>query len=159
MTNDELLAEIARGRAEFEEAAAALGAERRTEPVFDDGWTFKDILAHILTWEKIAMGVVRSGGFSGPSPDEPESGQGVTDAINAKVYADNRDRALDDVVAESDRVYAELREFIAALPDGRLDERLTGEGDPPLVREMLSGNGHEHYREHAAWIRAALAGR
>jgi len=157
MTNQDLLAEIARGRAEFEDAAAAVAPERRAEPIFDDGWSLKDILVHLLTWEKIAMGIVRAGGFSGPPPAEPESGGSVADAINAKVYADNRDRDLDDVVAEAERTYAEFREFVAALPPGRLDERLSGEGDLPLVREFVAGNAHEHYREHAAWVRATLA--
>lgn len=38
MTNQDLLAEIARGLVEFDAATAELGDDRRTEPIFDDGW-------------------------------------------------------------------------------------------------------------------------
>ncbi len=161
MTNEELLAEIRQARADFDAVVAGIAEGRRTEPMFEDGWSVKDVLVHIATWEKIAMGVVRNDGYPGGPPGEsgtdgPEGGD-QADAINAKVYADNRNRALADVEAEAERTHTEMRDFIAALPEGRLDERLAGDNDLPLVGEILSGNSHGHYAEHAEWIRDALA--
>ena len=52
MTRDELMAKLDGSRAELEALLARVPAERRSLPALSNGWSVKDLLAHLATWEK-----------------------------------------------------------------------------------------------------------
>jgi hypothetical protein len=169
VTKDELLAAIRRDRARLDEQVARVGEARMAEPALEGGRSVKDVLAHISAWEKICLALVRNNQPIRPPPGETSASeaqdaeeQGRTDAINDKVYQDNRNRPPADVVADAQRSYADL----LALVDGLSDEALAaalgagqeGAESSPLVAQLISGNSHEHYQEHSEQIARWLAG-
>jgi hypothetical protein len=155
MTNDELLASIRTERARLDELVARVGEARMEDPVLEGGRSVKDVLAHISAWEKIGMALVRNNQPLQPPPPG-ESGQASTDAINDRVFEDNRIRSLDEIVAEASRSYAGLLALTEEMSDEAIDAVLgagqEGAGQSPQVREIISGNSDAHYREHAEQI-------
>ena len=135
-----------------------VGEGRMAEPALEEGWSVKDVLAHISSWEKIGMALVRKN-----TPVEPPP-QGVTrpstDLINQKIYESNRDRSLADVLAYAERSHAELLALVETLSDEALNTALgvddaTVEAmdvDGPTAGQVISGNSDQHYREHADQI-------
>ena len=160
MTKSDLLANIRRDRAQFDALVARVGEARMTEPALEDGWSVKDVLAHISAWEKICLALVRNNqpiqapplGESGPS----------TDVINQKIYEESRGKRLDDIVAEARRSYADLLALVEGLSEDALTAVLgagqEGTGGSPPVWQLISGNSDDHYREHSAQIERWLGG-
>ncbi|HEX9039378.1 MAG TPA: hypothetical protein VF808_20530 [Ktedonobacterales bacterium] len=79
---------------------------------------------------------------------------------NARIAAEARDRPLAEVLADSERVFADLLGMLALVPDQWLnDASLLGLPDdiPPWMR--VANNSYRHYREHAvdiwAWLESA----
>jgi hypothetical protein len=153
MTKDELVARIKSERARLDEAIARAG-ERAEEPALEGGRSMKDVIAHISAWEKIGMALVRN---NQPVPPQTgATGQSSTDAINDKVFADNRDRPYADVLADAQRSYGDLVAMVEGMSEGALDSRLgagqAGAEQSPRAGEIISGNSDGHYREHAEQI-------
>jgi hypothetical protein len=76
------------------------------------------------------------------------------DSRNAIVYAQNRDRSLEDVLADERRVYAELLPLLEKLTsedllDGSRFERMLPDVPPWRI---FAGSTFLHYAEHAATI-------
>jgi len=169
MTKSDLLANIRRDRAQFDALVARVGEARMTEPALEDGWSVKDVLAHISAWEKICMALVRNNepiqapppGETSPSEPSGAEEQRQTDAINDKVYQDNRDRPLADVVADAQRSYTDVVVMVEAMSQEQLETPLGGPqfaGQSPLVGELIGGNSDGHYREHIEQIARWLGG-
>jgi hypothetical protein len=169
MTRDELLASIRRERAQLDAVVARVGEARMTEPALEGGRSVKDVLAHVSAWEKICMALVRNNqpiqppppGESGPSEPSGTEGQRQTDAINDKVYQDNRGRPLADVVADAQRSYTDLVAMVEAMSQEQLETPLGGPqfaGQSPRVGELIGGNSDGHYREHSEQIARWLGG-
>ncbi|MEX2227157.1 MAG: maleylpyruvate isomerase N-terminal domain-containing protein [Dehalococcoidia bacterium] len=60
MTTRQVLDEIARERTRLMAAIDATGAGASTLPVTDEGWTAKDVLAHLIHWAtQVAYGLGR----------------------------------------------------------------------------------------------------
>ncbi len=86
------------------------------------------------------------------------------DERNALIFRENKDRSLQDVLAESRRVFERLLQLVQALPE----EDLTSphkfdryvipfwQESQPLW-ECIAGDSLEHYREHIPAIEARLA--
>ena len=137
-----LLASIAAGRARYEDALAHFDDAAMLERV-DGEWTRKDVVAHIEAWERRVVDTLRAL-RAGETIDDVE-----TDDRNARFFARDRDRSLDDVRAREAEAY---RALLAAI-DGASDEELfdgrhfawTG-GDP--FADWFRGNADEHYDEH-----------
>jgi len=160
VTKSDLLANIRRDRAQFDALVARVGEARMTEPALEDGWSVKDVLAHISAWEKICLALVRNNRpFQAPPPGE--SGPS-TDVINQKIYEESRGKRLDDIVAEARRSYADLLALVEGLSEDALTAVLgagqEGTGGSPPVWQLISGNSDDHYREHSAQIERWLGG-
>jgi hypothetical protein len=168
VTKAELLAAIREERARLDAVVARVGEARMEEPALEGGRSVKDVLAHISAWEKIGMALVRNNQPIQPPPGEngapaaPDTeGQRRTDAINDKVYQDNRDRPIADVVADAQRSYTDLVAMVEAMSPEQLETPLGGPqfaGQSPRVGEVIGGNSDGHYREHSEQIARWLAG-
>jgi hypothetical protein len=143
VTKDELLAAIKRDRATLESLMARVGDGRMLEPALEGGWSVKDALAHITAWEQRCMGWIRENGADKP-PSFTEEG---INAYNAEVYEANKDRALQEIVAESKRSFGEMVEAVAGLADDVVTAPPAWAPAIPLDR-IIDANSAEHYREH-----------
>ena len=149
-------------RERFDAALARLSRERLLAPEAygseigegaeaGDGWSAKDIVAHITWFEREMIGVIRQRALVGS-----ELWSLAQDERNAAIYAQQRDLPLDETLAEAQTVYAALRAEIATLSDAEMN-------DPALIAEMpggwalwqlLAGNTWEHYAEHTPALQA-----
>jgi hypothetical protein len=141
-------------RAWFEETLASMSeADMIQEPV-QEHWTTKDIVAHVAAWERELIGWLRAAA-RGQRPDVPAPGTWATylEQFNARCYAQNCDRPLAEVIAESHQVFAELMAELEALPDDPHHSlwSVWHAGKPPWG---LLATFHQHYRDHGEPIRA-----
>ena len=151
ITKAELLEKVRAARAEWEALLAQIDPERLSEPGVTSDWSVKDIVAHIGFWERSVLDGLRTG----------ERGlQGEVDEVNERVFRINRDRPLDEVLAEAREIYRDLLATIEAVPEDALTAPgwFTWTGGRP-VWVVIAGNTYWHYPEHAESIRAWRAGK
>jgi len=154
MDKTTLLAAIHAGHDPIATAAAALTDATLLGPAPGmPGWTRKDILAHIEWWHRHSVDVlagVRSGVDPYPGGDEPWD----PDAWNARILAENRARAADDVRRGEADSFARL---IAAV-EGATDDELFAQNPHPwldgTLAETIVEDSSNHYPEHVPHLEA-----
>jgi hypothetical protein len=135
---------------------ARLQPHQMTLPGVTGKWSAKDLVAHITWSEREMVGVLQARALVGS-----DLWSLTNDERNEIVYQQNRERPLDEVLAESQAVYAHLLELISALSDAQLnDQRYIAEMPPDLPPwRLLAGNTYIHYREHAQNLKDWLDGK
>ncbi len=146
-----LLADIAAERRRLEKNLAGLSQGELLEPGVTGAWSVKDILAHLVAWEKLFLGWY-SAGVSGDRMETTPVGmcQTAMDSINERIYAQNKDRSLEDVLAEFHASFREVMVVIEAIPE----EDMFGKGryawtGKLLLADYIAGNTCSHY----AWAK------
>jgi hypothetical protein len=166
-TTEELLARIADGWAVLHQRIAPLSSAQLTTPGPDGGWSVKDHLAHLATWEGMLVALLEGKpihtafGMSRAEYGALES----TDALNAVIAEQNKGFSLDEVMERSDETHAQLVAKIGALADEDLSRPIThfqpddpdGPDERPVLVKII-GDTYGHYAEHLPWIEAILAG-
>lgn len=150
MDKTELLAAIRATHAALEAAATALDDEALLAPAPGlDGWTRKDVLAHVEWCNRHAADVVegvRSGVDPYPGSDNEQPWD--VDADNARVLEENRDRTAADIR------HGEAASFVRLLAavEGATDDALFGQDPQPWLAGTLAttveGDSTHHYPEH-----------
>ncbi|MGI8587369.1 MAG: DinB family protein [Chloroflexia bacterium] len=127
--------------------------EQMVAPLLDGGWSIKDLLAHITSWEQSTLYNVRESVFGEAPPplDFPDSGN--TDALNAYFYEMHKDLSLAQVRDDFARVHAELLSVLEHVPEDKLSVEIRGR--PPYWE--IAGDTYLHYPEHRAQVEAVLA--
>jgi hypothetical protein len=91
---------------------AALDARALTSPLAEEGWTAKDVRAHLAAWRSIeARRLLAASGVAAPEPSDPQPGDEV-DGSNARIHADRSRWTPERVAAEAE---ASIDELIAAI--------------------------------------------
>ncbi|MBN1965344.1 MAG: ClbS/DfsB family four-helix bundle protein, partial [Anaerolineae bacterium] len=100
---------------------APLSDAELTQPGVMEGWSVKDILAHITVWEQRMLGWLAAE-TRGEAVQRPEPGWTweQIDALNARDYEADKARSLPDVLATFHRSYAEVLATVAALSEADL---------------------------------------
>lgn len=154
MTTARLLEEMRVARAEWEALLAEVGEARMEQPGAAGEWSVKDVIAHISWGEREMLDVVRQRALAGSDLwNQPQTER------NAAVYRENRDRALTEVLAESQRTAADLLAAVASLTDDALNDARYFREMPAdwLPWQVFAGNTYEHYRDHIESIHGWLA--
>jgi hypothetical protein len=144
-------------RARFEQTLAGMSEADMIAVPVQERWTAKDIVAHITAWERKLIGWLRAA-TRRQWPDIPATGTWGTyiEQFNDRCYAENRDRPLAEVMAQSHRVFTELMAELEALPEDPHHALWSvWEGGRPPWRLLASF--YDHYREHGEPIRAWCA--
>ena len=151
MDRTTFIEELHAGRREWEAALAAVPEARMTEPGLAGGWTVRDVVAHVAWSEHEMAGVIRQRALVG-SPLWALD----TDSRNARVVAESRERALDEVLADERTVWAELLPGLESLTDEDLEDpaRFDRMDQVPgfLPWQIFAGATFRHHREHAGDI-------
>lgn len=159
-TRAELIQEIDDEHAAWQALVNEVGEDRIEEPGPMGDWTFKDLTAHVTFWQDRMGERIKAGPKADPPAPWPAS-MGHEDEddnwqeINDWIYAQHRDRPLQDVLAEADRSYANLAALITTLPE----EVLMTPGYFDVMGDMalIELNFFEHFHdEHEPSIRAWL---
>jgi hypothetical protein len=148
MDKDTLLRDIRAGHAPIEAATATLSDADLLAPAPRmDGWTRKDVLAHIEWWHDHSSNVI-DGVRRGVDPYPGDDQEWDPDAWNARILAQNRNRTAADVRAGEAASFARL---VAAV-EGATDEELFAEDPRPWLDGTLAQTVVEdssgHYPEH-----------
>lgn len=148
LTKQTVLNRLRDERSHFEEMLAGLSENQMTNVALDDGWTIKDTVAHLTAWEKEMLRWLKMAS-EGVSPDMPRPGHWDTyvQAFNAREFAANRHRPLNEIMVESRQVYSQLWAALQALPDDPNDPSwaVWFGGQPPW---SLVATYYHHYAEH-----------
>jgi uncharacterized protein (TIGR03083 family) len=154
ITTADMLDALRRERAAWEALLAQVPPQRLAEPGVDGDWSVKDVVAHIafFEWEMVRLLETRSLAGASDLWGLP------TDARNAAIYQQVRDRPLDAVLANSKQAYVRLLTAVGGLPDSALRDPTAFEGMPPdwVPLDIIAQNSTEHYAAHAQDIRAWL---
>ena len=149
-------------RAHLLALVAQLGREADRRTVTDEGWTAKDVVAHLIHWTgQMAWGL--GAAMEPPAWVAAARGKRIEGdgAWNAIVVAHHRAMPLDDVVREFDRNVDLLLQQLRARDDVDIDASarkvMPWAAEVPL-RELLARETYEHFPVHAATLERALAG-
>jgi hypothetical protein len=155
MTRDELIHRIDVGRAELMTELAHVPEESMALPVLSNGWSIKDLLAHLAAWEG------RAAGLYARLAAGREIDDGVSDfnAFNAIVYQKNLERSLADIRTEELQAFADLRQVAKTAPEAHLfnPAQFAWTKGRPFV-DFIAWNSYDHYAEHLPDLRAWLEG-
>lgn len=164
-TKQALLHEIERAHQDMVRLLAALRAEEKTAPILEEGWSVKDSLAHLVDWEKMTLDwLTRSlrgehvkrfrEGFLYDDETEREA---VMEKLNAHLFTQNKNRALDDVMQDFRATHRAILDFVAQMNENDIfdPQRFAWRNGSPAF-DLIAGNTFEHYDEHREWIFQAV---
>ncbi len=148
MDKTTLLAAIRATHTPIEATLATLDDPALLEPAPGmDGWTRKDVIAHLEWWNNHSSDVlegIRTGVDPYPGGDEPWD----PDAWNARILAESRDRTGADVRRGEADSFVRL---VAAVEDATEAELFAENPQPWLdgtVAETVEDDSTRHYPEH-----------
>ena len=160
----ELVEQIQRSWAALEQTLAGLGEAQMTM-IGPDGWSIKDHLAHVATWEESLIAILQSRPrHLALGVDERTYLEAGEDELNASIYEHNKRRPLAEVLDAFQAVHRRMLTTLQGLADADLfktysdflpEEPGEDSGAPMLAR--IPGSTYEHYDDHRVWI-AALFG-
>jgi hypothetical protein len=140
-----LIESIQAGRASLDARLVGLDEAAMIRPGVQGEWSVKDLLAHLVFWEGGMVENLKRA-VRGEVPQYPS---GELDDINAQVFAENRQRPLEAVLAESRQSFEALLAQVQGLPEEDLIDpgRFAWTEGKPLW-EYIAGESFEHIREH-----------
>ena len=131
---------------ELREAYAGLSDAEMTAPGVTGGWSVKDIVAHVTTWEEESLKHLPHI-LAGTRPPRYSVAYGGIDAFNALTTERKRSLPLAEVLLQRDETHHRLVAFIVAMPDGEFVRETR-------ARRRLRLDAYGHYPRHAAAIRS-----
>lgn len=158
----QLLERIQRARAGLEQTISQLSDAQLVAAGPDEGWSVKDHLAHLTTWEQGLAALLQGRPrYAAMHLDEETYLTAGADGLNAIIHQHNKDRSLAEVIAAFRQAHQQVLAALAELTDADLfktyshyqpDEPGEDSGEPIL--RWITGNTYEHYADHQAWILA-----
>ena len=154
MTKRKLLGLIKSERKKLEDCLAQLSEEDKLIPGVENGWSVKDVMAHISAWEgKMRHWVEQI--EAGVTPDRPLPGEPWPDLdlLNNQIYDENKGKPLSVVESEFKNSYQETLRLVSSMPEMDLidPQRYDWTRDDPLYY-LVGGNTFWHYEEHLVSI-------
>jgi hypothetical protein len=141
------LKELDAGYQELRKAIEGLDAAALQKSWLDD-WSVKDIIAHILGWQKELTGALqRIARGERPTPEGVDYSN--TDRWNAKFALVMKQQLPTTVIAEWGQVHMVFTKVAQAVPEDRFAGK---DGKPSTVMRILDASGFGHMREHAQQI-------
>lgn len=151
MAKDTLIEQIRAGREEITALWRGVDeAELLRRPGPQEDWSVKDLIAHLTYWEQHMINNVKML-LKGESPEYVSDN---LDAINARVFEDNKDRSLADIQADYERSLGEVIAQIEAMSEDDIynPQKFTWTKGESLV-PMIAGDTYEHYQDHIDDVR------
>ena len=122
---------------------------RQNEPgVWGDGWTVRDLVAHLAEWHVMFLRWFQEGQRGGtPAMPAPGFKWNETPRLNRAIWEKHRRRSFRIVEAEFTTTYEEIVGLLAGLSEAEIFEsgRFAWTGKNPLVT-YVGPNTASHYR-------------
>ena len=145
-------------KARWEALLGGLSEDQLVAPELDMGWSVKDVVAHLMAWQRITNARLRAA-LRDEAPDFGEWPEGLQpdseedlEAINAWIYKTYHDLSWGSVYQYWRSGYQRLLDTAQAVPESILREsgRFAWLPDYPLSA-VLDGT-LEHHEEHYGWL-------
>ena len=152
-----LIEQMRAQRAWCERTLAGMSEAAMAKVQVQEHWTARDTVAHIAAWERQLIEWLQTAA-RGERLDVPAPGNWdpYLEQFNARCYADNCERPLAQVMAESRQAFEALMAELEALPEAPQHKvwAVWPGARPPwgLLAEF-----HQHYLEHGEPIECWLA--
>ncbi len=150
----DLLAKIRRERAQLDALLTGLADEAMLAPARDDGWTAKDMLAHLTAWEQRLLRWIERWRETG-DPGRPEIG--ITwdgfDSLNERDHAAAKETSVADVRRAAHESYEAMVNAVDEMTDGEFAVR-PETADGPSWSWIIGANTYRHYQAHHAEMEA-----
>ena len=158
-SKSELLSDIERQHAAFEDLVDSLPRTRLREPgVWGDDWSVHDLIAHLTEWEQMLLGWHREG-LEGRTPAMPAPGYTwrQTPDLNRAIQKKHRRKSSKRVREAFDASYQETLEFAKGLSEDAIftPGQFAWTGKNALAA-YLGANTASHYRTATKIIRRWL---
>jgi hypothetical protein len=142
------------GRAAWEAALSEVGEGQMEESGAEGVWTVKDVIAHVAWFEREMVEMLRRRSLEASS----DLWMRPAHERNAAIFEQNRDRSLQEVLAESRETFPELVREAEGLSDEELNDpgRFACMPEDWVPWKLIAENSYEHYRDHGASLRAWL---
>jgi hypothetical protein len=137
-TAKEVLARIDAGWAAFSEAVHATPVERLEMRLAEDGWTRKQMLAHIAIWHDLTIERLTEYAETGKPPAIEEN----EDGVNARAARGAGGRTVGEVVLAMDESFRRLRRELARMTNEQLA------ANDSWAASVIAANTWRHYGEH-----------
>jgi len=136
------------------ETLSQLTDEQLAQPVeAAHGWSGRDLMGHLLTWQLLSLDVARELAMGERSPSHERADadweERGGDVVNAEALAEWRAKPIDEVRQEFARVAGELRGFLTVVPETRWLKNAD-------QQRFFSEETIEHYEDHQADLAAIL---
>ena len=145
MNRRQILQRLERGWRELHESLDGLSHEEMVEPVFDGGWSVKDLLGHVTTWEEEAIKAMDLMARGQPQPRYRQY-RGI-DGFNAWQSEKKAGLSLEDVQSQLMETHHMLMSVVAEMSE----EHWATE---TRIRRRLRIDTYGHYRLHCEQIMA-----
>lgn len=156
LNKEKILARIRTERRQLDQTLELLDEAQILQPGVVGDWSVKDILAHLIDWERRFIGWYRASQRGVvPKTPAPDLSWSQLDILNQRIYETNRDRPLADVLATYHHSYRETITAIEAIPEEEIFDTGRYEwvgADNNLVNIILA-NTANHYRWAKTHIR------
>jgi hypothetical protein len=152
-----LLREMDAGRERLERIFSSMDDGQLAALRVANGWTAKDVLAHLGAWEELNAGnleTLRSGG----EPVPPVDGSADVDAVNEHFHERHREQPPEEVRRYEAEAFRRLRRAL----DGASDEDLFDAARFPWTRGeayvvSVVEDSYAHWDDHVRELEAALS--
>jgi hypothetical protein len=155
----ELMARIDREWAALERAIAPLSVAQLTAPGAD-GWSVKDLLAHISAWERVLLISDLQGGTFAEAAGMDEATSAATEHMTAETglndyfYQRDKELPLSEVLANLRETHQHITAALEQLDDADLQRAHDPDDPASHLVDNIVGDTYAHYREHRATIEA-----
>ena len=153
MDKRDLIRRIETARRRWDDLLAQVRDDLALNPGAEGELSAKDLVAHVTWYERevvkmLSTRAMEVSGLWALGPDER----------NAAIFDQVRGMSLEDVRAESARVYAGLIEQLELLPEEAYSDAARFTDMPPgwVPWELIAGNTIWHYPDHTGAIRRLL---
>ncbi len=145
-------------RKQWQTLLTHVSEERMVQPGVAGEWSVKDIIAHVMWYERETVGVLQQRAFVG-SPLWNVS----LEERNAAMVAESRTYSLKEIQTQAQQVLEQLIQAIQELSEADLNNASSLRDIPPKLHDWLpwqviASNSYEHYQQHIpslqAWIDA-----
>lgn len=106
------------------------------EPGLSNGWSVKDLVAHLAAWEGRCASLLQESHTS----DTPLQAEPDVAALNHETYYEHQALSWEEVQFDAHAAHRDLIKAIRDLPADRLDNE--------VVRRAIAAETWEHYAEH-----------
>jgi len=164
MSKADLIQQVNQAYAEMSTILDALLEDQMLEQGVIEGYSIKDLLAHLAAWERLCVNWIRTSlqgeqpvrwapGFEIQAEDPDES----LNRLNERIHKDNLDTTLRETLADFRTAHEKCLGAIQLLSDEELnDPQLFDWLNGHPVWQIIAANSYEHYREHLRQIEAWL---